>query len=107
MQCTSKSRMQYTAKCVTGPGSRIPCSRPGGRNRYVRRAPSNSARGCDRHGIAHVLANIGETRMDNLIGEEEERYYFYLLDACLTCFCGEDQRKSTRTQQLHRREQVP
>ena len=45
---TAKSRMQHTAKSATGPGSRMPQSRPGRRNWYLRCAPGNGAGGHDR-----------------------------------------------------------
>lgn len=54
-----------------------------------------------------MLASILEMIMDNLIGGEEERYYFYLSDVCLHCLCNKDQQETTLAQQSQRRQRLP
>ena len=71
-QCTAKSHIQHKVKSTMGSDSRRPLLCPGVCDWYLRRAPGDGTGGRDGHGTGHVLASIGETSLDNLIGEEEE-----------------------------------
>jgi hypothetical protein len=54
-----------------------------------------------------MLAIIEEMSMDDLIREEEERYYFCLPDMCLGCLYDKYQWETVRAQQSKRCQRVP